>query len=154
MRTARAFAAAVALVLVAAAPPELGYRLSEGQNLNLFARGGPVAAHVLLRSGTDPRILVAFPAGNSGVGLWFERLAAAATWRVERGPDLVTLPDAHGRPLHGVRLTVSTDATRLVPLKAVLSSVRFLRDYQAIGKTPSEISVPLVFSGTGARPAP
>ncbi|HET9511344.1 MAG TPA: hypothetical protein VFO80_09360, partial [Sphingomonas sp.] len=54
--------------------PELAYQLTEGQNLNAFVREGPVAAHLLLRNGTDPRILVAFPAGNSGVGLWFEPL--------------------------------------------------------------------------------
>jgi len=52
-----------------AAEPKLAFRIDEGQNLNCFVRDGPVAAHLLLRSGTEPRILVAFPAGNSGVGL-------------------------------------------------------------------------------------
>ncbi|MBL7396164.1 hypothetical protein INQ29_25365, partial [Escherichia coli] len=55
--------------------PELAYSLTEGQNLNAFVRDGKVAAHLLLRNGSDPRILVAFPAGNSGVGLWFAPLA-------------------------------------------------------------------------------
>lgn len=54
--------------------PELAYTVEEGDNLNAFVRAGPVAAHLLLRNGTDPRILVAFPAGNSGVGLWFTSL--------------------------------------------------------------------------------
>ena len=44
----------------------------EGLNLNSFVRKGPVAAHIVLRSGSDPRLIVAFPAGNSGVGLWFD----------------------------------------------------------------------------------
>src|SRR5262245_56664256 len=52
--------------------PALIFRLYEGRNINSFTRDGDVAAHLLLRSGEHPRILVAFPAGNSGVGLWFE----------------------------------------------------------------------------------
>src|SRR6202142_2890116 len=72
--------AAVAALIGSASPAAAGdsgvdQRLSfdvrEGLNLNSFLREGPVAAHLLLRSGHDPRILVAFPAGNSGVGLWF-----------------------------------------------------------------------------------
>ena len=45
------------------------FEVKEGQNLNYFLRDGRTAAHLVLRSGQDPRILVAFPAGNSGVGL-------------------------------------------------------------------------------------
>ncbi len=65
------------------APPgarALAFRIDEGRNINSFLREGPVAAHLLLRSGTEPRILVAFPAGNSGVGLWFEKTSAPVTW--------------------------------------------------------------------------
>ena len=59
----------------------LAFDVVEGQNLNSFLRDGPVAAHLLLRSGRDPRILVAFPAGNSGVGLWFSHGAEPVSWR-------------------------------------------------------------------------
>ena len=41
----------------------LSFNVDEGLNLNSFLRDGPVAAHLLLRAGTDPRILIAFPAG-------------------------------------------------------------------------------------------
>ena len=51
------------------APETLAFRIDEGRNINSFFRKGPVAAHLLLRSGTEPRLLVAFPAGNSGVGV-------------------------------------------------------------------------------------
>src|SRR6266404_1511580 len=61
--------------MTAAAPqpvqPRLDFEVQEGLNINRFVREGNVAAHLLLRSGTDPRVLIAFPAGNSGVGLWF-----------------------------------------------------------------------------------
>ena len=63
------------------APAPLAYRIEEGRILNAFFRDGPVAAHLLLRSGEDPRLLVAFPAGNSGVGLWFAHLTRDARWR-------------------------------------------------------------------------
>jgi len=52
----------------------------EGLNLNSFVRQGNVAAHILLRNGSDPRLIVAFPAGNSGVGLWFKTLGKPAEW--------------------------------------------------------------------------
>ncbi len=122
------------------ATPALAYRLTEGQNVNLFVRQGPVAAHVLLRSSADPRILVGFPAGNSGVALWFEHLPAAANWRIDRAPVPVTLSDARGRPLHGVRLTASIAAARLTPKQALLTSIRYLRDYQAVGRFPPEVA--------------
>ena len=69
--------ALVLLLFVAAAnaaEPQapLQFRITEGRILNAFYQQGPVAAHVLLSDGTQPRLLVAFPAGNSGVGLWFE----------------------------------------------------------------------------------
>lgn len=127
--------------------PELAYQLTEGQNLNAFVRDGAVAAHLLLRNGSDPRILVAFPAGNSGVGLWFEPLRREATWRLEEAPRPVTLAvpggSGAGRPLHGVVATASIDAPRLVLKAQLLTSIRFLRDYQAIGRYPAEV---------GARP--
>lgn len=120
-------------------PPELSYRLTEGQNLNAFVRDGKVAAHLLLRNGTDPRILVAFPAGNSGVGLWFDRVQPA-TWRLDQAPRPVTLADGEGRPLHGIETVASIATPRLKPRQAVLSNVRFLRDYQAVGKFPAEVA--------------
>ena len=120
--------------------PELAYQLTEGENINAFLRDGPAAAHVLLRSGDEPRILVAFPAGNSGVGLWFETLAAPAQWTVETPPAAITVPDEKGRPLNGVRLLAAIRADALSVKQAVLSNVRFLRDYQAVGRFPGEVA--------------
>ncbi len=135
-----AFAAMPATATVAAGPPELAYQLVEGQNINAFVRDGRVAAHLLLRSGIEPRILVAFPAGNSGVGLWFAPTPALSQWHLEGAPQPVTIADAKGRPLYGVRAVASITAPRLAVKQAVLSNVRFLRDYQAIGKTPPGIA--------------
>lgn len=131
----------------AARAPELAYSLVEGQNLNAFVRDGKVAAHLLLRNGTDPRILVAFPAGNSGVGLWFEPLARAAIWRLDRAPRPLTLADARGRPLHGIETVATIDAPRLAIKQAVLSNVRFLRDYQSVGRFPAEVAAEAKVAG-------
>ena len=38
------------------------FEVEEGHNVNCFLRDGKTAAHLVLRSGEAPRILVAFPA--------------------------------------------------------------------------------------------
>ncbi|CAN7334915.1 hypothetical protein [Caulobacter sp. LjRoot300] len=126
----------------ALARPDLAYQLTEGQNLNAFVREDTVAAHLLLRNGVDPRILVAFPAGNSGVGLWFEPTAKPATWRLDQPPK----PLRRGA-LNGVVARASLDAPRLVAKQAVLSNVRYLRDYQAVGRFPAEVATEPTIQG-------
>ncbi|MDE2561607.1 MAG: hypothetical protein KGL48_05100 [Sphingomonadales bacterium] len=145
-RALRVGTAGVALLALAGASPERGppasdpqslaYSIEEGRNLNAFLRDGPVAAHLLLRSGHDPHLIVAFPAGNSGVGVWFDRLAGKAQWQVDSSPVAVTSADGEGRALRGITATVSIDAPDLRVRGAVLSSVRVLRDYELSGKQP------------------
>jgi hypothetical protein len=143
-----ALVACVALALsplpgVADTAPEkrLSFDVDEGPNLNSFLRDGPVAAHLLLRSGSDPRILVAFPAGNSGVGLWFAH-STPATWHLIGRPEPLTAKDERGRPLYGMTANVRLSGVQDLAVKeAVLSSVRVLRDYQALGKFPAEVAV-------------
>ncbi|HEU4671203.1 MAG TPA: hypothetical protein VFR91_10885 [Dyella sp.] len=112
---------------------------SEGLNLNRFVRQGDVAAHIVLRSGSDPRLIVAFPAGNSGVGLWFDTVSAPAQWHFDGPATPLTRVDAKGRPLHGVRFTATFHTAALVPKQAVLSSIRVLRDYQGQGTAPKSV---------------
>jgi len=130
--------ALLAWTVTSSAAP-LAFRIDEGNNLNAFTRDGKVAAHLLLRSGTDPRILVAFPAGNSGVGLWFEPSTQAVTWSLAEDPRPISLQDAKGRTLYGIEAQVAIDARTLDVKQAVLSSVRVLRDYQALGKSPADV---------------
>jgi hypothetical protein len=125
----------------ARAAPSLSFRLDEGRNINSFTRDGAVAAHLLLRSGTQPRLLVAFPAGNSGVGLWFAKSETPVRWTLVGSPRPITQADEARRPLHGIEAEVQTDAPTLRPSQAVLSSVRVLRDYEALGSMPKELKV-------------
>jgi len=119
----------------------------EGLNLNSFVRKGPVAAHIVLRSGSDPRLIVAFPAGNSGVGLWFDHIQGAPQWTMAAPATPVTMPDAKGRPLHGVSFMAQIATPRLTAKQAVLSSVRVLRDYQALSTAPAEVLTRVTVSG-------
>ncbi len=138
----------VLLVAGAAGAEPLAFRIDEGQNINLFLRDGPVAAHVLLRGGAQPRILVVFPAGNSGTGLWFAKPGAPVAWRVVTPPRPLTTTDGRRRPLHGVVFEIESEASELRPRAAVLSSVRVLRDYELSAQAPAEV---LVAPGTGDR---
>ncbi|HEY5809116.1 MAG TPA: hypothetical protein VIT67_14175, partial [Povalibacter sp.] len=130
-------ATAVAGTDAVAAEVPLQFRITEGRILNAFHQQGPVAAHLLLNNGTQPRILVAFPAGNSGVGLWFEQSQHPANWVLG---DIRSLSraDGRGRMLHGIVATATVDAPLMVR-DAVLSSVRVLRDYQINGTYPSDL---------------
>jgi hypothetical protein len=127
--------------IAAAAPGKpLSFDVDEGPNLNSFLRDGPVAAHLLLRSGADPRVLVAFPAGNSGVGLWFSH-GTPVTWELIGRPQPLIAKDERGRSLYGMTADVKLSGTRDLSIKqAVLSSVRVLRDYQALGKFPAGVA--------------
>jgi len=127
--------------------PELDFEVREGLNINRFVRDGQVAAHLVLRSGTDPRVLVAFPAGNSGVGLWFSHLTQAANWEVNGKPQPVVLADAKGRLLYGISILARISAPELTFVHAVLSNVRVLRDYQALGTVPAGITAEPVTNG-------
>ena len=138
-------AAAALLLLLGMSTPgftqeaPLHFEIREGRNLNYFLREGKTAAHLLLRSGQAPRILVAFPAGDSGVGLWFERLQTPAEWVVDSLPVAKSVRDSAGRPLYGISFETSLSLKGLVPRQAVLSSVRVLRDYESAGTVPAEV---------------
>lgn len=117
------------------------FEVKEGRNLNEFLRDGKSAAHLVLRSGQTPRIVVAFPAGDSGVGLWFQQQEHPAEWVVDSVPTTTTTLDPAGRPLYGITFEASLASPRLVFRQAVLSSVRVLRDYEGSGTVPAGIAV-------------
>jgi hypothetical protein len=127
----------------------VSFAVLEGRNLNSFLRAGPIAAHLVLRSGADPRILVAFPAGNSGVGLWFTHGSRSVTWTLLGRPRSEVVSDEKGRPLYGIVAEASIAGADLRIKQAVLSSVRVLRDYEASGTVPPEVvTAPSTRGGT------
>ena len=135
------FLSAASSAAAQAAPRQLAFEVRQGGILNDFLREGPVAAHLLLRGGPIPRIIIAFPAGNSGVGLWFARQHGNAAWKLRGKPIPAEARDAKGRMLYGLTAEITLADARLDIHQAVLSSVRVLRDFQALGTLPPGIAV-------------
>lgn len=119
--------------------PELNFSILNGKIYNKFFRQGKVAAHTLLTSGTSPRLIVAFPAGNSGVSLWFKSVDKAVQWQKINEIVGISQQNEHGDLLYGIRAQLTTTAKELVVEEAVLSNVRVLRDYMHNRTVPSAI---------------
>ena len=123
----------------------LDFSIREGQIFNQFFRQGAVSAHTVLTSGTEPRLVVAFPAGNSGVSLWFKPEQAAVDWRTVDAVRGVREHNRDGEPLYGIESEITVEAAQLTVDQAVLSSVRVIRNYLHTRKVPdtieSEVSV-------------
>ena len=107
--------------------------------------------HLLVRSSTKPRLLVVFPAGNSGTGLWFDDTAQPVNWSLDTPPSALSSPDSHGRPLYGIGADVSVDTNTLTIRQGVLSNVRFLRDFNGGATTPQEILAAPTVQGSAAQ---
>lgn len=146
------FAIAALLTVVSAAalepaPARLDYQVEEGLNINRFVREDGVAAHLVLRSGSDPRILIAFPAGDSGVGVWFAHRTRKVLWTLQGAPRVIHRSDGRGRPLHGLVADATIEAAELQIRQVLLSSVRVLRDYQLLGAVPAALGAKAVVQG-------
>ena len=128
--------------------PELQFAIEDGAIQNEFFRDGPVAAHVVLKSAAAPRLIVAFPAGNSGVGVWFAPQEAAARWAAPEDVEAVSRKAAGGGVRRGVRFETSIATPQLDVSKAILSNVRVLRDYGYTGRTPEEVDAPPRIEGS------
>lgn len=142
---------AVALLAVPAVSPALAtdraasaplqFRIAEGRIENAFYQDGDIAAHLLLSSGNKPRVLVAFPAGDSGAGVWFEPTVAPVRWTLGEVKGEHRMVDGHA--WNGIVAEASVAADELVLKDAVLGSVRVLRDYQlGQGYPPQTAAVP------------
>lgn len=116
----------------------LAFGVKEGNIRNYFHRQGPTAVHLLTRSGSDPRIIAAFPANNQGIGLWFTSSGSATEiWAgadadadLTAGGGLVSVVRDEGMlDMYGVRATVHSDASTLTAFLPLLANIRTLRDY-------------------------
>jgi hypothetical protein len=107
----------------AAAERELRFCLREGAGHNCLLRDATVAAHVVATSGSSPRLIVAFPAENSGAALWATPVSGTAELTLDGPPR-----SFHLGTLRGVRFALrSSRPLRLE--RVLLGSVRFIRDY-------------------------
>lgn len=116
--------------------PELLFAVDEGQVHNRFYQRGPVAAHLVVRSGEAPRVIVAFPAGNEGVALWLES---------PDGPvELAVVGELEGMyggaGMGGITATLRANTGTLRMRRAVLGSVRVIREVIHTGEVPQDVT--------------
>jgi len=114
---------------LAALPAQAGllrFAITEGQSENLFLLEGQVAGHLMLTSGTNPRLIVAFPAGDSGAGLFFEKTAEPVRWSAT-APLTPVQELTDGLMLHGLQVDLAVDARTLEVKRGDVGSLRFIR---------------------------
>ena len=124
----------------------LRFSVPQGGVLNEFYRDGPVAAHLVLTSGSVPRLVIAFPAGNSGAAIWLTAKSTPLDWQ----PDVTIEPaelDVPGGALHGITATLSATGGRVSVRQAITGSVRVIREYEDAGRIPAEIMTAPRMSG-------
>lgn len=116
----------------------LAFGVRDGAIRNYFSRQGPVAVHLLARSGPAPRLIVAFPAENQGIGVWFStapgdtELSAGAQPASDPSPaggELRPVIFERERDARGVWARLRSNANQLSTALVLLGNVRTLRDY-------------------------
>jgi len=109
------------------------FTIKEGNNTNCFLLEDSVTAHLIVTNSENPRILVCFPAGNSGVALWFDRFR-----KENEGLTLSFFgnprPWLCGDISSGVSFSVRSDKEKIVLTSFMLDSVRQIRNWG----TPAE----------------
>ncbi|HEX7714461.1 MAG TPA: hypothetical protein VF531_10615, partial [Bacillota bacterium] len=125
----------------------LFFRIREGNTENLFYRNGPVAAHILCTSGEIPKMIVAFPAGNSGLGIWFKGSGHPVDLRV--CDPMREIQSREG--LFGVRFAVEASAPELILEEGVLGSIRVIRDFATNHHLDDALKWVVKVTGQGVR---
>jgi hypothetical protein len=143
IRAARIFVPTIALLAAACGAPSehartLRFSAPEGPVLNEFYREGPVAAHVVITPGTHPRIVIAFPAGNSGAALWLDAAAVPLSWRSDVKIEPVHRESPSGA-MHGISAALTATGGPVTIRQAITGSVRVIRQYQDSGDVPPDV---------------
>ena len=115
--------------------PELRFSVGEGDSSNHFLRQNGISAHLNLRTYPTPRLVIAFPAGNSGAGLFFEEVTDGPVWGPVTDIRAIERRDEQGRILNGIRADIRVEAQEIAITEADVGSIRFLRnavDYSAL----------------------
>ena len=131
----------------AAADEELAFTIREGVTDNRFYRRGEVAAHLLATSGRAPRLVVAFPAGNAGAGLWFDEQPADVALEVVGA----LRPVARADGMRGVEADLRAGAASLRAGKVILGGNWSLREWVPPGLTFPPLVNEVAADGARAR---
>ena len=137
-RVLRLLAACILLLATGACTESdagLRFSISEGQSDNYFIRQNDVSAHLNLRTQPTPRLIIAFPAGNSGAALFFRKAGDSPVWGAVTEMKTIERSDAHGRTLYGMQADIDIEAETIAVEEADIGSIRFLRkavDYSTL----------------------
>ena len=117
-------------------PPELEFNIHEGNIRNYFYRHDIIASHLLLTSGQNPRIVVAFPAENEGMALWFKESSKPVELVVEGKLRGIQREDG----FWGIKAAIKANVSSISLKLAILGGIRVIRDYLSNGVIPEEVS--------------
>lgn len=117
-----------AAVWASAGDETIRFSIPEGSNSNYFIYSPAVSGHVLITDAVDPRIIIATAAGNSGMGLWFDRLNPANTGlQLKLAGEIAAVGGASDAT--GLCFNVETNKSRIVLTGYILDSIRQVRNY-------------------------
>ncbi|WP_374764782.1 hypothetical protein [Yunchengibacter salinarum] len=124
----------------------LDFSQAEGRTLNRFIRADGVAAHISVRPVPSPRLVVAFPAGNSGAALFFQAQPSAPDFEAPRDVTPVRTT-RNGTEMSGVRFHLRADTPRLALTRGDAGSIRFLRGAVDPDRLPARPDLEPVMDG-------
>lgn len=107
----------------------LNFSVVDGDIHNEFYRCGAAAAHIVLTGGKKPRLVVAFPAGNSGVSLWLNASEDPVEVQAIESVNGVQMTNSEGHRFFGVTADITLKTNELVVNQAVLGNLRTIRSY-------------------------
>jgi len=103
----------------------LSFHIREGNNDNYFLSAQSVACHLIVTGEANPRLLVNFPAGNSGIALWFDKNNPSnRALSLKLSGALSPLEDS----TNGVRFRIDTGRKKVVITNFMLDSIRQVRN--------------------------
>ena len=103
----------------------LSFFIREGAIDNHFFRRGAVAGHVVVHGGEHPRVLFAFPAGNSGAAMWLAPPSGTAQAELELTDELAPVERDDG--MRGLSAEILARATELTVERSLVGTIRMIR---------------------------
>ncbi len=116
---------------------DLEFSVAEGQSDNYFIRHRGISGHLNLRTRPTPRLVVAFPAGNSGAALVFDKTTDDEVWGSVDNLRIIEHTDTAGRRLRGLQADITVRSGSLSLAEADVGSLRFLRKAVDYSKLPT-----------------
>jgi hypothetical protein len=99
--------------------PALKFSIQEGKTKNWFFKNSKVAVQLVVTSGRKSCIIAAFPAGNSGIGLWFKGRPTLKLSNAQAGA---------GQSGEIINFSIQTPSKKLILKKIILNNIRILRN--------------------------